>query len=82
MEKTVCRVQYFKTHLNAYGGMSYTYFTTLPLKVGDEVYAPTQSGDKRAVVVECGRTELNNGEMTFIEKIRTITRYYEKESEE
>jgi hypothetical protein len=75
----ICKVQYYKPELEAYSGMGYTYFTTLDLKVGDEVYAPTQKCDNRAIVIECGRTELTDAEMAFAHKIKTITKYFDKE---
>lgn len=45
-------IRYFKPLHKAYLGNTFTYRTALPLTVGDKVMAPTQGGDKRAMVVE------------------------------
>lgn len=78
-EVKICSVQYWKDDLCGYGGRAYTYFTALSLKNGDEVFAPTVTGDKRAMVIDCDRTELDEGEKAFADRIRTITKYFEKE---
>lgn len=41
-----------KYHPKTFGGRPYTYITTIPLKVGDLVVAPTSFGDKIARVSE------------------------------
>ena len=77
--KTICSVQFWKDDLGGYGGRAYTYYAALALKNGDEVLAPTVTGDKRAVVVDCDRTTLDEREQAFADRIRTIVKYFEKE---
>lgn len=49
----LCKVKFFKPATNSYGGRSYTYTTTLTLRVGHKVLAPTAKGEEsKALVVE------------------------------
>lgn len=49
----LCKVKFFKPATNSYGGAAYTYRTTLTLRVGHKVLAPTAKGDEnKALVVE------------------------------
>ncbi len=66
------KVMYFKEWSGDYGGNAYTYSTNLGLKVGDKVMAPTQSGDKKALVVQVNVpvSEINP---QWADKIKTIS---------
>lgn len=66
------KVMYFKDWRGDYGGNAYTYATNLELKVGDKVIAPTQSGDKKALVVQVNvpESEINP---QWADKIKNIS---------
>ena len=49
MTKKIVKVQY-KQDIFGYSGREYTYYTDMPLKVGDIVLAPTKYGESRARV--------------------------------
>lgn len=80
--RTICEVQYYKPDCEAFAGNKYSYYTSLPLKVGDEVLAPTQTGKNRAIVKAAGRAELNERELAFADRIKEITEYYKEEGED
>lgn len=72
------KIMYYKDWQGDYGGNAYTYSTELNVKVGDKVIAPTQSGDKRALVVQVG---VPDGEIDirWADKIKTIDKFDEEE---
>lgn len=74
----ICKVQYFKPEMMAYGGQSYTYRSSLDLKVGDIVNAPTYKGDQKAIVTEIfvPESEINPA---WADRIRTVERFWPKE---
>ena len=49
MTKKIVKVQY-KQDIFGYSGREYTYYTDMPLKVGDIVMAPTKHGESRCRV--------------------------------
>lgn len=63
-------VLYFKEDVDGYAGKTYSYFTNLPLKVGDKVIAPTvKNPEQRAMVAS-----IDLPEPPF--SCKEITRYY------
>lgn len=67
-------VLYYKPQLSGYAGMSYHYRTSLPLKAGDKVIAPTKGGDNRAIVLETDVSE-NSIAPHIMPLLREITQY-------
>lgn len=67
-------VRYYKPQLSSYAGMAYTYRTSLPLKAGDKVIAPTKGGDNRAIVLETDVPE-NSIAPHILPLLREITQY-------
>jgi hypothetical protein len=67
-------VRYYKPQLSGYAGMAYTYRTSLPLKAGDKVIAPTKGGDNRAIVLETDVPE-NSIAPHILPLLREITQY-------
>lgn len=67
-------VRYYKPQLSGYAGMAYTYRTSLPLKAGDKVIAPTKGGDNRAIVLETDVPE-NSIAPYLLLILREITQY-------
>lgn len=68
-------VKYKRPDINAFAGRAYTYYTELPLEVGDKVVCVTPNGDTPAIVVD---VELE--EPTF--KCKEITEYWEDDKNE
>lgn len=53
METNIISVKYEDKYMpKSFCGKAYSYYTAIPLKVGDLVIAPTQNGDKIARVSE------------------------------
>lgn len=51
METNIISVKYEDNYMpKTFSGKSYSYYTAIPLKVGDLVIAPTQNGNKIARV--------------------------------
>ena len=73
-------VQYQKPETSTYVGRAYTYRTSLPLREGDLVIAPTYKGDSPARVFEADVPE-SRVDPAWADKIREITRYQEDEVE-
>nr|DAK00798.1 MAG TPA: Protein of unknown function (DUF2577) [Caudoviricetes sp.] len=67
-------VRYYKPQLSGYAGMAYTYRTSLPLKAGDKVIAPTKGGDNRAIVLDADVPE-NSIAPHILPLLREITQY-------
>lgn len=67
-------VRYYKPQLSGYAGMAYTYRTSLPLKAGDKVIAPTKGGDNRAIVLETDVPEKSIAPY-LLPILREITQY-------
>lgn len=68
------KIKYLHTEANAYGGMSYTYKTELPLAVMDKVLAPTPHGEQRAIVTEVNVPE-SEVSASWASRIRAIDKY-------
>ena len=73
--------RYYKPLHRAYAGNAFTYRTSLPLNVGDKVMAPTQGGDKRAMVVEINVPESRVDER-IMPLLKEITAYDTGEKED
>lgn len=73
-------VRYYKPQLSGYAGMPYTYRTSLPLKAGDKVIAPTKGGDNRAIVLEVNVPEGRIDERV-LPLLREITQYDTEEAQ-
>ena len=67
-------VRYYKPQLSGYAGMSYTYRTSLPLKAGEKVIAPTKGGDNRAIVLKADVPESSIAPY-LLPLLREITQY-------
>lgn len=53
MQTNIISVKYEDNYMpKTFSGKAYSYYTAIPLKVGDLVIAPTQNGDKIARVSE------------------------------
>lgn len=74
-------IRYYKPLHKAYAGNAFTYRTSLPLNVGDKVMAPTQGGDKRAMVVEINVPESRVDER-IMPLLKEITAYDTGEKED
>lgn len=74
-------VRYYKPQLSGYAGMAYTYRTSLPLKAGDKVIAPTKGGDNRAIVLETDVPESSIAPY-LLPLLREITQYDTEEEQE
>lgn len=74
-------VRYYKPQLKGYAGMAYTYRTSLPLKAGDKVIAPTKGGDNRAIVLETDVPESSIAPY-LLPLLREITQYDTEEAQE
>lgn len=74
-------IRYYKPLHKAYLGNNFTYRTALPLTVGDKVMAPTQGGDKRAMVVEVNVPESRVDER-IMPLLKEITAYDTGEKED
>lgn len=74
-------IRYYKPLRKAYAGNAFTYRTSLPLNVGDKVMAPTQGGDKRAMVVEINVPESRVDER-IMPLLKEITAYDTGEKED
>ena len=69
----IVTVQYWKEWLHGYSGRNYTYRTTLRLKVGDRVMAPTAKGEKqKAIVTQVGLPE-SVIDPSWADRVLTIT---------
>ena len=67
-------VKFFKHDINAYGGRDYLYSTRLAVNVGDKVYVPSASGDKRAIVVAVNVPKFKI-DPAWADWVREITRF-------
>lgn len=77
MEKNICKVQYWKEDMKAFSGRAYSYYTSITgLRVGDVVYAPTEGGTQKAVVVEVGCPFETIAE--FQDRVKTITELFKE----
>lgn len=74
-------IRYYKPLHRAYAGNTFTYRTNLPLNVGDKVMAPTQGGDKRAMVAEINVPESRVDER-IMPLLKEITAYDTGEKED
>lgn len=74
-------IRYYKPLHKAYAGNTFTYWTGLPLNVGDKVMAPTKGGDKRAMVVEVNVPESRVDER-IMPLLKEITAYDTGEQED
>lgn len=74
-------VRYYKPQMKGYAGMAYTYRTSLPLKAGDKVIAPTKGGDNRAIVLETDVPESSIAPY-LLPLLREITQYDTEEAQE
>lgn len=74
-------IRYFKPLHKAYAGNAFTYWTAMPLTVGDKVMAPTKGGDKRAMVVEINVPESRVDER-IMPLLKEITAYDTGEKED
>lgn len=63
-----------------YGGRNYSYFSAIPLKVGDEVIAPTKHGESKAVVTAVDLPV--SAIAAFKDAVKTIERLAQEEEEE
>lgn len=71
----IVKVCYLKTEANAYAGRAYTYRTTLPLKAGDKVLAPTDKDPaQKALVIQVGLPE-SVIDPAWADRVKTITQY-------
>lgn len=53
MQTNIISVKYEDNYMpKTFNGKAYSYYTAIPLKVGDLVIAPTQNGDKIARISE------------------------------
>lgn len=70
--KKIVSVQYKSKYGNEYGGNAYSYYTEVPLVVGQIIKAPTKFGESRARVkaVDIDPSTLNKNVLSFM---RTIT---------
>lgn len=73
-------VRYYKPQLSGYAGMPYTYRTSLPLKAGDKVIAPTKGGDNRAIVLDADIPESSIAPY-LLPLLREITQYDTEEAQ-
>ena len=71
-------VVYKKPETGEYTGRPYSYKTSLPLKRGDKVIAPTFKGDSPAMVVDDNMPETQIDER-WADKTREITEYQTEE---
>ena len=53
----IVTVLYYDEMAHGYGGNEYTYRTELPLQPFQKVLAPTQKGDKKAIVMNVNLPE-------------------------
>lgn len=74
-------VRYYKPQMKGYAGMAYTYRTSLPLKAGDKVIAPTKGGDNSAIVLETDVPESSIAPY-LLPLLREITQYDTEEAQE
>ena len=74
-------IRYYKPLHRAYAGNTFTYRANLPLNVGDKVMAPTQGGDKRAMVAEINVPESRVDER-IMPLLKEITAYDTGEKED
>jgi len=60
--------------LNPFSGREYTYITELDLKVGDIVYAPTQSGDRiaRVACIDVPDSKIDERIMQLLKTIESV----------
>ena len=68
---TIIAVQYKSKSTGEYGGREYTYFSEVPLSVGDEVMVPARNSQSVAKVT---RIDVAESEVAdFADRLKTIT---------
>lgn len=78
MQTNIVSVKYEDNYMpKTFGGKAYSYYTLIPVNVGDLVIAPTQGGDKIARVSEINIPEYK---IEFIKSyLKSITYKIDKE---
>lgn len=67
-------VLYHKPEMSGYGGARYTFYTELPLAVGQKVLVPSNDGEeKKALVVAVGIDESRIKGQPWAKNIKSIT---------